>query len=58
MPWGELNSEIASLAVVVDAKDENARRFYTGYGFLPFPDTPNRLYLPMKTVEQLFRPAR
>lgn len=52
-----LSSEIASLAVVVDSKDENAQRFYTNYGFLLFPDTANRLYLPMKTVERLLRHA-
>jgi ribosomal protein S18 acetylase RimI-like enzyme len=53
-----LSSEIASLAVVVDSKDENAQRFYTNYGFLLFPDTANRLYLPMMTVERLLRHAR
>jgi GNAT superfamily N-acetyltransferase len=33
-------SEIASFAVIVDAKDENARRFYERESFLPFPDEP------------------
>jgi len=45
---------VASLAVIVDVKDENARRFYSKYGFLSFPDAQNRMYLPMKTVERLF----
>jgi len=45
---------VASLAVIVDVKDENARRFYSQYGFLSFPDAQNRMYLPMKTVERLF----
>lgn len=49
-----LNAEIASLAVIVDARDEHARQFYAANGFMSFPDTPNRLYLPMKTVEKLF----
>jgi hypothetical protein len=48
------NREIGSLAVIVDAKDEAARRFYARYGFLSFPDTPNRMYLPMKTIGRLF----
>jgi predicted GNAT family N-acyltransferase len=48
----------ASLAVIVDVKDENARRFYSQYGFLSFPDIQNRMYLPMKTVERLFRGIR
>ena len=46
---------IAALAVVVDAKDDSARQFYLKYDFLPFPDRPNRLFLPIKTIEQLFR---
>jgi predicted GNAT family N-acyltransferase len=45
---------IASLAVVVDAKDEKARTFYRTYGFINLPDHPNRLFLPMRTIEQLF----
>lgn len=45
---------VASAAVVVDAKDEAARRFYQHFGFLALPDTPNRLFLPMKTIEELF----
>jgi hypothetical protein len=49
------SQHIASLAIVVDAKDESARQFYLRYDFLSFPDRPNRLFLPMKTVEQLFQ---
>ncbi len=45
---------VASLAVMVDVKDDNARRFYSKYGFLSFPDAQNRMYIPMKTVERLF----
>jgi GNAT superfamily N-acetyltransferase len=48
------SAQVASLAVVVDAKDEEARRFYGRYGFVLFPDERNRLYLPMKTIEKLF----
>jgi predicted GNAT family N-acyltransferase len=45
---------IASTAVVTDAKDERARSFYRKYGFIDLPDHPNRLFLPMKTIEQMF----
>jgi predicted GNAT family N-acyltransferase len=45
---------IASLAVVVDAKDEKARNFYLSYGFVDLPDHPNRLFMLMQTIEQLF----
>lgn len=49
-----LRSEIASFAVVVDAKDDAAARFYAREGFLPFPDQPRRLFLPMARVAELF----
>lgn len=45
---------IASWAVVVDAKDNDAREFYTRYGFLALLDAPNRLFLPMATISELF----
>lgn len=45
---------IASLAVVVDAKDDRARAFYLRYGFIAFPDHPQRLFIPMQTLEDLF----
>ncbi len=48
------SQRIASMAVVVDAKDDTAKAFYRKYGFLELPDHPNRLFLPMKTVEQMF----
>ncbi len=46
--------KVASFAVVVDAINENARRFYLHFGVQPFQDRPDRLFLPMKTIEQLF----
>ncbi|ARN82005.1 GNAT family N-acetyltransferase [Methylocystis bryophila] len=49
-----LRSEIASFAVVVDAKDEAARRFYERESFLPFPDRPMKLFLPMAEIARLF----
>lgn len=48
---------IASAAVIVDAKDEAARRFYLRFEFMPLPDAPNRLFLPMGLLEKLLRGA-
>jgi predicted GNAT family N-acyltransferase len=45
---------IASWAVVVDAKNDTAREFYTRYGFLALLDAPNRLFMPMGTIAELF----
>ena len=47
-------SEVASYAVVVDAKDDDALAFYRRYGFIPLTDYSNRLFLPMKTIAELF----
>ncbi|WP_244564676.1 GNAT family N-acetyltransferase [Rhizobium sullae] len=49
-----VRSEIASFAVIVDAKDENARRFYERESFLQFPDQPLKLFRPMADVAELF----
>ncbi len=50
-----VRSEIASFAVIVEAKDEGARRFYEREGLLPFPDQPLKLFLPMANIAELFR---
>jgi GNAT superfamily N-acetyltransferase len=50
-----LNSaEVASWAVFVDAVDADAQTFYSRFGFLPLPDAPRRLFLPMATIAELF----
>ncbi len=38
-------SDVAAYALIVDAKDENARQFYEHYGFTPFASAPMTLYL-------------
>lgn len=53
----EQSSQIASVAVIVDAIDQQAVQFYKHFDFLPFPDRPTRLFLPMRTIGTLF-PAR
>lgn len=52
-----LSKQIASAAVVVDAKNDKAHGFYTAFGFIGFPQTLNRLLLPMQTIEQTFEQA-
>ena len=46
--------QVASFAVIVDAKDEAAIQFYEHFDFLPFPGIEDRLFLPMRTIETLF----
>jgi GNAT superfamily N-acetyltransferase len=45
--------QVASWAVVVDAKS-GVRAFYLKHDFLPLPVQPNRVFLPMKTIEKVF----
>ena len=52
------SQEVASVAVVVDAKDLSAANFYKKYGFIELPKIERRLFLPMGTIEQLFRESR
>jgi GNAT superfamily N-acetyltransferase len=49
-----VRSEIASFAVVVDAKDDAARRFYERESFLPLLDQPMKLYRPTADIAKLF----
>lgn len=48
-----LSQEIGAMAVLVDAKDEGAARFYERYGFRRFDDRPHSLYMPMLEIERL-----
>lgn len=53
-----LSNEVASAAVVVDAKDASAAAFYKKYGFMELPKVDQRLFLPMGTIETLFHQGR
>lgn len=46
-------AEIAAYALVVDAKDELAAEFYVHHGFIPLPEQPLCLFLPLATVKSL-----
>ncbi len=46
-------AEIAGLrAVIVHAKDENAKQFYERYNFVPFPQDPFHLYFLIKDIRE------
>ncbi len=47
--------EVASTGVIVDAKDAAAVTFYKKYGFLELPNVERRLFMPMGTIEALFK---
>jgi hypothetical protein len=52
------SGEIASLAVVADAKDGDALAFYRTFGFLPLGRSLNRVFLPMGTIGALVQSRR
>jgi hypothetical protein len=49
-----ISRKIASVGVVVGAKDDHAGRFYAEFGFTAFNDQNNRLLLRMGEIEKLF----
>ncbi len=47
------SNDVAAVAVIVDAINDEAVRFYRRYDFQQFPEQPNRLLLPMRTIAQM-----
>lgn len=50
----EASRTVAAFAVIVDAKNDSAKKFYQGFGFVAYKDELS-LYLPMKTIEKLLK---
>ena len=48
-----LSTEIGMIGVIVDAKDDVARRWYERYEFDRLPDAPLTLWLPTAAIERL-----
>ncbi len=48
-------SQIASVAVMVEAQDQNARAFYLHHEFMSLRDHPDKLFLAMATIEKAFK---
>jgi ribosomal protein S18 acetylase RimI-like enzyme len=46
-------NEIASFAVIVDAINDNAIKFYEKYAFVPVQSNKSKLYLPMESIGKL-----
>ena len=36
----------------VDAKDQEAKRYYEQFGFVPLPSNELELFLPVKTIQE------
>lgn len=50
----ENTDKVAAVAVIVDAINDEAVGFYRHYDFQQFPEQPNKLLLPMRTIAQMF----
>jgi predicted N-acetyltransferase YhbS len=45
-----VSKNLGFVGFFVDAKDENVGEYYKRFGFIPLPDTPLKLFLPLKTI--------
>ncbi|MFA6014943.1 MAG: GNAT family N-acetyltransferase [Gallionellaceae bacterium] len=48
-----LMSDMAAYAMLVDAKNDKAAAFYLHHGFIPLPDSPLSLFLPLATASNI-----
>ncbi|MFQ5445072.1 MAG: GNAT family N-acetyltransferase [Nitrospinales bacterium] len=48
-------STLAINAIIVQAKDKKAKKFYIRYGFIPFVDEPLHLFISTKTLEEAYK---
>jgi predicted N-acetyltransferase YhbS len=51
----ETAEKVGIQGIIVDAKDENAARFYQKFGFMPLSTTKNRLVLPFTAIKSLIQ---
>lgn len=53
----QVDAVVGAVAMLVDAKDEEAKRFYLKYRFLELSDRPLNLFLPIASVKEAARRA-
>jgi hypothetical protein len=53
----EVFESAGGLGLFVDAKDAAARAYYERFGFVPLPDNPLHLFLPLSTIQEALRAA-
>lgn len=51
----EASQNVAAFAVLVDAKNKNVKGFYKHFGFTECKDSNMSLFLPMETIQKLFK---
>lgn len=50
-----VSEHLGVIGFFVDAKNAEAAIFYQQFGFIPLPDNPLELFLPLATIRQAFR---
>lgn len=48
----EVFDSAGGIGLFVDAKDDVAKAYYERFGFVPLPDNPLQLFLPLQTVRE------
>lgn len=48
----EIFKVAGGIGLFVDAKDQDAKRFYEHFGFVPMPGNELELFLPVKTIQE------
>ncbi len=51
----EIFNTAGGIGLFVDAKDQDAKRFYEQFGFVPMPSNELQLFLPVKTIQQALK---
>lgn len=47
--------KVGGIGLFVDAKDERAADYYKKFGFVPLPERPLELFLPIKTIQDSWK---
>jgi hypothetical protein len=48
----EIFNAAGGIGLFVDAKDQEAKRYYEQFGFVPMPSNELELFLPVKTIQE------
>jgi hypothetical protein len=51
------SGQVGAVALMVHAKDDEGRRFYEHFGFLPSPLQPLQMFLPLATIRRAINAA-
>jgi len=51
----EIFNTAGGIGLFVDAKDQQAKRYYEQFGFVPLPANDLELFLPVETIQEALR---